>query len=610
MRYKLFREKPVEGKFVKDDSALARILWNRRIQDINGTDFSLGNCYDDSMFWISADVDCFFSPFKLKNIKQAAECILKHCDAGNVISLVVDADLDGYASSAIAANWIKHYYPNIQINFFIHNGKSHGLKDVVQDKAFINGLKNNKGLLLIPDAGSSDFEEHKLISSLGVDICIADHHICSEYSTDAIVVNNQMDNYPNKYLCGGGVIWKICQVMDTYKGEDFAWHLLDLCALSNLGDMMDYRSYETRAIVKVGLEPQNRYNKLVKEFINKQEYSMKKMNGVNYLSCAFYYVPYINAITRSGTKNEKKIVLNAFLDYMAEEPIESSKRGEKGKLVPLWQEAITVMERVKRRQSKIQDDAIAAFDLMIKQDNMLDNKILLFLLDENADIPREVFGLIANKLQAKYQRPCVIAAKGIDEDGDEAYMGSMRNYSFSDRQNLKSDIESTGFAKCAGHSNASGCFIKVKYVQDFLNAFNELYKDVDQTPTYLVDYIWDDIYSDDTYNKVLEIGGMDIFGQGMPEAKIVYENIDLSKCNITLMSRNKNPTLKVTLPNGISIIKFKSSEEEFNEFNRDKVLTLVAKCQQNEWNGIVSPQLICEDFVLEDNDSGFSWTDF
>lgn len=67
------------------------------------------------------------------------------------------------------------------------------------------------------------------------------------------------------------------------------------------------------------------------------------------------------------------------------------------------------------------------------------------------------------------------------------------------------------------------------------------------------------------------------------------------------MSRDKNPTLKITLSNGIDCIKFKSSEEEFNELYTDVgrvVINLVGQCEKNEWNGHISSQVIMKDYEI------------
>lgn len=58
------------------------------------------------------------------------------------------------------------------------------------------------------------------------------------------------------------------------------------------------------------------------------------------------------------------------------------------------------------------------------------------------------------------------------------------------------------------------------------------------------------------------------------------------------MSPDKNPTMKITLPNGITLIKFKSSAEEVNKIKGNCGLTnklnVVGKCAMNIWNGNVT----------------------
>jgi len=45
---------------------------------------------------------------------------------------------------------------------------------------------------------------------------------------------------------------------------------------------------------------------------------------------AFYVVPYINAMTRSGSLDEKYLIFEAMLEWRAEDMIPSTKRGFKG----------------------------------------------------------------------------------------------------------------------------------------------------------------------------------------------------------------------------------------------------------------------------------------
>ena len=50
----------------------------------------------------------------------------------------------------------------------------------------------------------------------------------------------------------------------------------------------------------------------------------------------------------------------------------------------------------------------------IKEENLLNHKVLLFLL-EPGQIDRNIAGLVANKLMAKYQRPVCVLTKVIEE---------------------------------------------------------------------------------------------------------------------------------------------------------------------------------------------------
>jgi hypothetical protein len=53
----------------------------------------------------------------------------------------------------------------------------------------------------------------------------------------------------------------------------------------------------------------------------------------------------------------------------------------------------------------------------------------------------------------------------------------------------------------------------------------------------------------------------------LQEPYIAIQNIKVHHDNLVLMSPDKKPTLKIILPNGLTLIKFKSSQEEFNSLS-------------------------------------------
>ena len=118
----------------------------------------------------------------------------------------------------------------------------------------------------------------------------------------------------------------------------------------------------------------------------------------------------------------------------------------------------------------------------------------------------------------------------------------------------------------------------------------------------MVDFIWHGY--DFTSKDVLDIAALDdLWGQGLPQPLIALDNLHVSPAAITLMSRDKKPTLKITLSNGVSLIKFGSSEEEYASLTNvpeagSVILNIIGKCAINEWNGIVTAQIKVSDMEI------------
>lgn len=530
----------------------------------------------------------------LKNADKAALCIhevAKKSDSR--IGILVDEDCDGASSAAIAYNFLHRcQYPCKKELIFHQTKKVHGLSDLDLDE-----IKDKYDLLWVPDAGSNDYADLEYLS-IYLPIIITDHHEAEYESSYAIVVNNQLCDYPNKQLSGAGVTWQVCRAIeDTCRLQyvPVTKDLMGLCAFGNISDMMDYHEKEIRAVSNIGLANLN--NAFLSGMAAAHDYSIQKMNGLNYYSCAFYITPYVNCCFRSGTQEEKEFVVKALLDDYAYQKVESSKRGHKGEPVLWWEEAITIAERVKRRQTKLQNDAMEFLESQIQEKNLTENAIILCECSPD-DIEASIVGLAANKIQANYQHPTLVLRR-VEENGIEKLKGSGRNYSNCELQNMREICENTGLLDFAqGHEGAFGACLPAENKQQFIEATNEAYRDIEFQPIYWVDYIW---HNTADFDKVMDIGKLNIYGQGIPESFVAIEDLDLSQCSVHLLSRDKNPTLKIVLPNDVTIMKFKSSEEEYEEFLSDHaVLTCIGTCAINKWNGHVTPQIILENMELRE----------
>ena len=380
--------------------------------------------------------------------------------------------------------------------------------------------------------------------------------------------------------------------IDSWEGVN---QYIDLAALGNLSDMMDYRSIETKAIIDQGL--QNIKNPFFYYMCEKNKFSIDKMGGINYMSMAFYVTPFINAIVRSGTMEEKDLIFKSFLTMYAFDKIESGKRGHKGELVPRVEEAVRIAANVKARQTKLQDAAMNLLEQRIQSNRLTENGIII-LLCEPGEVEKNLAGLVANKIQAKYQHPCLVLTKSKGKDDKEYYYrGSARNYSMSEIEDMRQLCENTGDVEYAqGHSSAFGISIPESKLEDFIKKTNAIYSEAAQEPVYWVDFEW--FNKDINGQKILLIAqNKSTWGQGLPEPYVAIRDIPLT--SVQLLSANKNPTLKIHLSNGVDIMKFKSSQEEYEQFTKPNMcLIAVCRCAKNGWGGRVTPQLIVEDFYI------------
>lgn len=394
----------------------------------------------------------------------------------------------------------------------MHEGKQHGLNDCLD---YINS--HDFKLVIVPDAGSNDYEAHSALKEKGIKTIILDHHLADKISEDAIVINNQLCDYPNKELSGVGVVYQFCRYIDekVNSSSKYAQNYLDLVALGLTGDMMSLTSIETKYLISKGFNPDNIHNPYIYEMWQKNKFKLGE--HISSIDAAFYIVPMINAVQRSGTMEEKELLFKSMLNYEAFKIIPSNKRGHKpGDMERLVDQATRMSTNVKNRQTKAQDAAMLDLEKMIETNHLLDHKVILFTLDEGK-IDKNIGGLIANKIANKYQRPCCILSKAeatpknslIFDPTDDSYhptfdlittyQGSARGYEQTGVTNFKTICEQAGTEWCQGHENAFGMCLAEDSIQQFLTKTDAALANISAEPIYYVDYIYNgvDVNPDD-----------------------------------------------------------------------------------------------------------------
>lgn len=197
---------------------------------------------------------------------------------------------------------------------------------------------------------------------------------------------------------------------------------------------------------------------------------------------------------------------------------------------------------------------------------------------------------------AKYHRPVLLLSE--HEGNWEGSARGIPNISFD---SFKDFINSSNLANWAqGHANAFGVSFTEENLNNFIFYTNEILKECDFSANYKVDFIYN--YSDNFGPDVLKISEYkSIWGQGVEEPYIAIENIKITPDNIKLMAEDRNPTLRIDLPSGISLIKFKSNREEFEKLKPEEgyiSINIVGRCEANVWNGKISPQITIKDYEI------------
>ena len=227
--------------------------------------------------------------------------------------IIIDCDCDGYTSAALLINYLYKLFPTWVIDhldWIMHDSKQHGLVDCYQQIAEGNIItKKEYSLVICPDSSSNDYEYHRYLNNRGISVLILDHHLADHISENAITINNQLSEYPNKELSGVGVVWQFCRYIDSQLNINFADDFLDLVALGNCGDMMSLKSFETRYLITKGFKKKNIKNPFIDYMLDKNSFPLSKADYVSSdsetactsIGAAFFIVPFVNAITRSGT---------------------------------------------------------------------------------------------------------------------------------------------------------------------------------------------------------------------------------------------------------------------------------------------------------------------
>ena len=530
------------------------------------------------------------SPYSLDNMDLAVSLLHEMFNENSPIYLQVDCDVDGYTSAAIFYRYFKSIYPSARIIWDLHDDKEHG---VMVDK-----VPRDVKYVVIPDAGSSQYEEQKALVERGCKILILDHHVVQNYyeHPDVIIVNSQLGTFENRALSGGGVVLKTIQAYSDTILNDSSWEeYYDLAAIALISDMMDMRTLDNNSIVYKGLS--NIKNPMLAAILDRQSYSIKEVKCPTKIDIAFYVSPLINAVIRVGSAEEKQLLFSAFISEPIEWLAAKQHPGE-----TYYNSAARICSNAHSRQNTQKTKCFNFLRDRITENHLDQNKIIAVIAskEDKVVVPQTITGLIAMELMKYYNKPVLVLRPKV-ENGVLYYCGSGRGKQADGFDNfLQFTIESKLTNYGAGHNFAFGFGIEAEKFNDFIEECNTRLKDVE----FDVDFVAvDAIFNQNNinYRMLYEFAAYKyVYGNGIPQPKIAIEG-DFSPANVRVMGK-ENDSLRFNFANGLCAVRFKDAAlvEKINSMPSFHC-KMVGRVQLNEWKGNTTTQMIIDEVEVEEN---------
>ncbi len=402
----------------------------------------------------SEDKDKFLSPkytdlhdpFLMRDVERACVRIFQAVENKEKIVVYADYDCDGIPGAVILTDLFKKIgYKNFEIYIPERNSEGYGLNMEAVKGFAESGTK----LLITVDLGITAVAEVAQAEVLGMDTIVTDHHLPPETLPRAYaILNPKVDEYPEKMLCGSGVVFKLVQAFFKKYGEYFKvkegaekW-MLDMAGLATLSDRVPLLG-ENRAIAYFGLlvlrkSPRPGLQKLLAKMNIEQKYLTEDDVG-------FMVAPRLNAASRMASPRlaydlltiEDEAKAGAIAD-------ELSKINDERKSI-----VVNIMREVNKKFDKV--EAESAKEVVVIG---------------NPTWRVGVLGLVAGKIVDTYGKPCFVWGK----DENEVIKGSCRSDGTVSVVELMTETREY-FSEFGGHEGAGGFTVrndKIHFLEDAL----------------------------------------------------------------------------------------------------------------------------------------------
>lgn len=419
--WNILGQKPAAAaeEFPELDPVIIQLLYNRGLKTQAAIDEFFNADY-------SQDIH---DPYLFRDMARAVERLYQAMARQELITVYGDYDADGVCAAVILNTVLSRL--GAQVNAYLphREREGYGLNTKAVEEISASGAK----IIITCDCGISNSEEIDLANSKGLEVIITDHHSLPEKIPNAFgILHPQVpgENYPFKFLAGGGVAFKLaqgllgspqCSLSASEKEIQEKW-LLDLVSISTVADMVPLLG-ENRTLLKYGLIVLKKSkNKGLQQMISQAGLDPEKIDP---RTISFSIAPRINAAGRMNHANLAYYLLRE------EDPDKVAQLARDLNQSNLDRQALT--ENIVREAQNLDLD--------------FNDSLLAFY---KPDWPAGLSGLIASRLMKIYSRPCLMLT---DNNGNVVASGrSLKGFNITKVLNDNKEL----LIKFGGHPQACG----------------------------------------------------------------------------------------------------------------------------------------------------------
>ena len=378
---------------------------------------------------------------EIKNLKKAADRILKAAKKKENIIIYSDSDLDGVASAVIMKEALKNLGANVvEIYFPDREKEGYG----ITEKALLTLKKYTPALLIASDLGIGNVDEVKIAKKLGFEIIIIDHHeILEKVPSPAIVVDPKQpgDKYPFKNFAAAGLVFKVVESLFKKKmGDSLRRSFLELAAIATIADMME-RKEDNIEIITEGI---NLIEKTWRPGL-KVLFEIENSNSSNLMQRIYKINSLLNL---RNIESQTPMAFNLLTASSMEEAKELSKN---------------LIEK-----SEIKKENINIIKEDVEKRIFGKEEAIIFEGDSSWDLV--LLGVVASIISEKYQKPTFL----FKENKEESQGGIRSPEGHNVVEAMKSC--SSNLMTYGGHPRAAGFRIKNKNLEEFKKCLISYFK--------------------------------------------------------------------------------------------------------------------------------------